>query len=335
MSLILFNRTLEQQVKSILLRSGGSLYIPSPATCFTDSAGTIPCNVDDPVGYLKDLIGTNNATQATAGFKPILRGKGKNYNIQSNNPAHASWSIKSNVTVSGGTVTINSTAGVSHYVRQGLGSVFSGIPCTLSAIVETTSRYLFLSQNNGGATVSSGIFFDLQTGTVTRATSGYSGYVVNLGNNQYLLVASLTGLATAFFDIGFHGGTNTNTSLANANANGTDSFTLIDSQTEIGTIANTIVTTTTAPKSSSYGPYWADPDATDDALTISNLSAFTSATVIISQKGVGQTTLTGQNISAGYSYNQARSNGLMLIPGTVSDSDLAKLQKYMNRLAGV
>jgi hypothetical protein len=79
MSLILFNRTLEQQVKSILLRSGGSLYIPSPATCFTDSAGTIPCNVDDPVGYLKDLIGTINATQATAGFKPILRGKVKNW----------------------------------------------------------------------------------------------------------------------------------------------------------------------------------------------------------------------------------------------------------------
>lgn len=80
---VVLNPSLETRVKNLLRRSGGSLYVPSPTNCFQGSAGTTPCTVDSPVGYLRDLTGTNHATQVTAGLKPILRGKVKNYLLNS------------------------------------------------------------------------------------------------------------------------------------------------------------------------------------------------------------------------------------------------------------
>lgn len=51
---VLFTRPLEKEVPDIVKKYGGSLYIPSPATCFQDSAGTTPCTVDSVVGLMLD-----------------------------------------------------------------------------------------------------------------------------------------------------------------------------------------------------------------------------------------------------------------------------------------
>jgi hypothetical protein len=192
MSILLFNRTLEQQVRSILRRSGGSLYIPSPATCFTDSAGTTPCAVDDPVGKLLDLTGTNHATQATAGFKPILRGKIKNLLLNS-------------ATLS--TQNITSVA----------------VPYTLS--------------------------FE-NTGTVTLSGTSTAGPLVGtgVGNRVSLTFTPTAGTLTL-----------------------TVSGTVSNAQLEIGSTANQYVPTTSAPASSSYGPYWLDFDGADDRLQLASV----------------------------------------------------------------
>lgn len=60
-------------IAGIIASYNGSLYLPSDTNCFQDSAGTIAGAKDTVVGYLRDLVGTNHLTQATAGFKPILR----------------------------------------------------------------------------------------------------------------------------------------------------------------------------------------------------------------------------------------------------------------------
>jgi hypothetical protein len=310
--------SLENQVKAILRRSGGSFYLPSPSTCFTDSAGTTPCAVDDPVGKLLDLIGTNHATQGTAGFKPILRGKVKNLLTYSQDFSNAAW-VKTNGTTVKSTgvadpfgtnnaTTINSPA-INALLRHAIGQQ-AGVTVTFSVWLRAASNVSWAIQDSSNA-------FVLRTSKAINITTQWQRFSHTVTVTSSTDFIGLGGLVVGSFP------------------SPTSDIDIYGAQLEIGSTANEYIPTTTAPKSSSYGPYWADPDATDDALTISNLSTFTSATVIISQQGVGQTTLTGQNISAGYSYNQARSNGLMLIPGTVSDSDLAKLQKYMNRLAGV
>lgn len=51
----------------------GALYLPSPATCFQDAAGTTPAGDGDPVGYVADLSGNGNpATQPTSAQRPTL-----------------------------------------------------------------------------------------------------------------------------------------------------------------------------------------------------------------------------------------------------------------------
>lgn len=58
----------------------GVWFSPSPATCFTDTAGTTPCSVGDSVARMNDLSGNgNHALQATAASRPILRESGGHY----------------------------------------------------------------------------------------------------------------------------------------------------------------------------------------------------------------------------------------------------------------
>lgn len=81
---ILLSQSLEKKAQSIVRRNGIAMYVPIPGvTCFQDSACTIPAAVDDPVGGLKDYLGLYPATQSTSGYRPILRGKVKNWLLNS------------------------------------------------------------------------------------------------------------------------------------------------------------------------------------------------------------------------------------------------------------
>lgn len=81
---ILFGQSLEKKVQAIVRRNGIAMYVPIPGvTCFQDSACTTAANVDDPVGGLKDYLGLYPATQSTSGYRPILRGKVKNWLLNS------------------------------------------------------------------------------------------------------------------------------------------------------------------------------------------------------------------------------------------------------------
>lgn len=54
-------------VRSILSLFSGSLYLPSPSSCYQDTAGTLPCVVDTPVGLLLDEMRTFGPELVTNG----------------------------------------------------------------------------------------------------------------------------------------------------------------------------------------------------------------------------------------------------------------------------
>lgn len=191
---ILFGQSLEKKVQAIVRRNGIAMYVPIPGvTCFQDSACTIPAVVDDPVGGLKDYLGLYPATQATSGYRPILRGKVKN------------WLLNS--------ATLST---------QSVSLAVSSITWTLS--------------------------FE-GTGTVTLS-GGYAGSLVGTGVSDRVSLTFTTTTAT--------------------NVTYTVSGSVTNAQIELGSVANPYVPTTSAPASSTYGPYWLNFDGVDDTLSSAN-----------------------------------------------------------------
>lgn len=299
---ILLSQSLEKKVQAIVRRNGIAMYVPIPGvTCFQDSACTIPAAVDDPVGGLKDYLGLYPATQATSGYRPILRGKIKNLLTYSNDLTNSSWNKGTNMSASDYQTLVNSDASATRRTIQPF-SFVSGVTYTFSFDVTLIS-------GNGG---------------------GLIGLDINGSNYQGI---SASAVKTRF--------STTRTAASSVIGNveiylpAQSTWRVENMQLEVGVVANPYIPTTSAPSSSSYGPYWLDFDGVDDVLSIQGLSAFTSAAVIKSVKNTGYSIQTAQDISAGYSFNTKFSNALMLAKSTPSSSELAVIKKYFDRLAGV
>ena len=72
------------RVKTLITAYSGALFVPSDTTCFSDSAGSTPAVQDGVVGRINDLAGSGlYASQATTGYKPILRKGAKNLYLNS------------------------------------------------------------------------------------------------------------------------------------------------------------------------------------------------------------------------------------------------------------
>lgn len=299
---ILFSQSLEKKVQAIVRRNGIAMYVPIPGvTCFQDSALTTKANVDDPVSGLKDYLGLYPATQTTSGYRPILRGKVKNFLTYSSDLTNSSWNKGTNISASDYRTLVNSDASATRRTIQQFSFV--------SGVIYTFSFDVTLISGNG---------------------NGGIGLDINGSNNQ-----GITASATKTrFSI-----TRTAASSVIGNVEiylpAQSTWRVENMQLEVGVVANPYIPTTSAPASSSYGPYWLDFDGVDDVLSIQGLSAFTSAAVIKSVKNTGYSIQTEQDISAGYSFNTKFSNALMLAKNTPSSSELAVIKKYFDRLAGV
>ena len=61
------------QAAAILAKYGGSLWVADQRYAFTGSDGTGAASIGGSVGYVRDLVGTRHATQATTARKPLLQ----------------------------------------------------------------------------------------------------------------------------------------------------------------------------------------------------------------------------------------------------------------------
>lgn len=368
------SKPLENQVKDIIKRSGGSLYLPSPSTCYQDSAGTTPCGVDDPVGFLMDtgqggldnlgpelvtngdfsngttmwiLIGSggaisasggvltisggfspgarqtnvtvanktykvsltatrnsgtanviptgspvittsgtysyiykatstsfelnlsgdststswsfdnvsvrelpgNHATQATAGFKPILRGKVKNLAKYSSDVTNALW-VKQALSTALDSETIDNPATMNSGVRFEFSS--SGI----TGLAPYTGKFTVSVELKAGTLNNIQVVIDPGNCTLPTPASPYVPVALTGQYIRYSIPIEVSAVGTvwriAFLNQTLSAGT----------------FHIRNLQIETGSTANEYIPTTSAPKSSSYGPYWLDFDGVDDRLSV-------------------------------------------------------------------
>ena len=112
--MLLLRKPLPKVARAIISAYSGGLYVPNDANCFQDSAATTAGAKDAVVGYVRDLIGTNHLTQATAGYKPFLRKGAKNWLL--NSAALATQSVTTRAVAytlhftGTGTVTLSGTS---------------------------------------------------------------------------------------------------------------------------------------------------------------------------------------------------------------------------------
>ena len=280
--------SLRSAVKSILKQYRGSLYVPSPATCFQDSAGTTPCTVDSPVGKLLDSVGTNHATQSTAGFKPILRGAVKNYIYNSSmvgavggspGTLPTGWSLGTAPGIAYQVVATGYDAGNGvNYVdiafsgtATGTGScsiVFNAANTTAASagMVFTTAVlakliagsypasnpvYLNIIERQAGGTLNATWTNDFRSTTQTALTKVSLTVTVGTASTAYIHTGIRMDLTS---------GVSVNFTIRIASP-----------QLELGSVSSTYVPTTSAPASSSYGPYWLDFDGVDDRLQLGSV----------------------------------------------------------------
>lgn len=246
-----------QRTKSILAYFGGALYVPSPASCFQDAAGTIAGAVDAPVGKLLDLVGANHATQATAGARPILRKGAVNRILNSGAMSAATW------------VKTASGTGVIPVVTDNYPSIPAPDGSYTASRVQfdrgaggTSADYSYLSC----AVAGSGIAINRTNHIWARTVSGVATMNVAGGGTASNDVA----LDTTWRQIIF----------SNAGANSETRFMLRGAQviphtqtadvlfwhpqSELGGVASQHAQTGAAPASNGVGPYWLDFDGVDD-----------------------------------------------------------------------
>jgi hypothetical protein len=340
--------SLEQQVKAILKRSGGSLYLPSPATTFQDSAGTIPGAVDAPVGKLLDLISTNHATQATAGFKPILRGKVKNWLLNSailstQSVALAVSGLTWTLTFKGtGTVTLSGgytgeLVGTGANDRVSLTfttTAATNVTYTVTGTVEEAQAELGSVANSYVATTSAPAsssyrpyWLDFDGVNDYMVTSGWSAIAPTGGNPSVLLGVGRSNKTTRgdIISYGNSGGVEAafrSRGLSWFQANDARSFASTDTSVSTNTsnlhVLTEVVTNATTVKLRKNG------------VVIGVSAGLVSEDTPASELYIGATNPPGTKFYAGGGIS-----GIAAIPATLSEKDLYLLEKYLARLAGI
>jgi len=236
-------RTWDGTTQTVWLAGFGSAIITVPTAqtrlyIRNSVAGTT--NIDNI--SVREITG-NHATQATAGFRPILRGAVKNLVAWSEDLTNAAWG-KAAITVAGSVVTATNPL---HALYQ----VFTVVP-------GITYTYQFKSKRGSMSNQKYSVYNVTGAVDIIPATSYYSQL-----NSVTDTVVSVTFTAPA--------GCTSVQIYPLRDSEVVGDCTITENQVEIGSVANPYVPTTTAPASSSYGPYWLDFDGVDDRLQLASV----------------------------------------------------------------
>jgi hypothetical protein len=174
----------------------GVWFDPDPTTTFTDTAGTTPADVGDPVALMLDKSGNDHhATQPTAAARPILArvpasGR-RNLLTRTEEFDNAAW-VKSNATVTAnattapnGTTTADKLVGTGNnpFVRL---DGFTNTSAQVISVYAKAAELNWLRLTNDSAT-SSAAWFDLSSGAVgtVSGTGNPSASVESVGDGWY------------------------------------------------------------------------------------------------------------------------------------------------------
>jgi len=347
--LLLGKKSLAGAVIAILRKYGtdAHLYLPGigvingfTAGNYLDSAGTTLATVDNPVGLVLDGNGTIDALQATTANKPILRKGAVNLLTYSEQFDNAYWN-KINTTVTpnvinapNGSLTadklVESSTNTTHGFYQ-IAPVFSaGVTYTASIYAKAGERtWLWLTGANDG---NLGAWFNLATGEVgTRQYLNLGATITPEGDGWYRCSITFAPIKASPY-IGAYI-TLADVSMAAYLGDGVSGLYIIGAMANTGALAD-YVQTTTAPASNLVGGYHWVSDSTD-LLTATYPAGYESAT-IVNALAAGQQTLTAQNIVGAYSIGPSVDTyGRMVFRTGLTASELAIIQQYANRLAGV
>jgi hypothetical protein len=345
MSLILFNRTLEQQVKSILLRSGGSLYLPLPSTCFTDSAGTTPCAVDDPVGKLLDLTGTNHATQATAGFKPILRGKVKNWLV---NTATLSTQAVA-VAVSGLTWTLSFTGTGTVTLSGGYAGslVGTGVSDRVSLTFTTTAATNVTYTVSGSVTEAQaeigGVMNAYVASSATPKSSSYGPYWLDFDGADDRLDLTTVPIPQANpFHIGISAQPLAGTGLFYSESSPVELVALLSVGMDSSTLAagirrdnaNTISKSTVATNLGSFKVFSGYFNGAVNNIRVNSVEG-TSANVAQATTTLTTAVIGARGRGTYDTFHKGPIGGFSIVPRALSSADMLKIEKYLAKKAEI
>ncbi len=344
-------QSLAAQVLSILRKYGTDAHVYLPgigvingltAGNYLDSAGTTAATVDNPVGLVVDSGGIN-AIQATTANKPILRRGAVNLLTYSEQFDNAAWtktalSVSQNaVSAPDGATTadklIEAAATTVHEISQSRTSV-AGVSYTLSVFAKAAERSAIqlLFGNTQTTPASFYVNFDLSAGVIGTGTAGY-GTISSQGNGWYK--CSVTVVASGTTLVPYLQISNSASAPRNATytGDGTSGIYIFGAMLNPGALAD-YAPTTTAPASSPSGNYHWMFDSTD-VLTATFPAGYESATVV-DARSTGQVTLTAQNIVGAYNIGPSIDTyGRFVFRTALTASELATVQTYCNRLAGV
>lgn len=344
--------SLSQQVYSILQKYGTDAHVYLPgigvingltAGNYLDSAGTTAATVDNPVGLVVDSGGIN-AIQATTANKPILRRGAVNLLTYSEQFDNAAWS-KSNATVTAnavnapdGTLTadklIESAAASRHEItRSAITGIVAGTSVTFSIMARAEERSAIVIFFGTGEMVDNAYaIFDLSSGTVHHSAGGVAAITIEANGFYRVSLKGVAALTTATPFVGLLNALSTSR-LNSYTGDGTSGLYVWGAQLETGSTASTYIPTTTAAASSPSGNYHWVHDSTD-VLTATFPAGYESATTI-NASTAGQSTLTAQNIVGAYNIGPSIDTYGRFVFKTITASELAIVQSYCNRLAGV
>lgn len=235
---------LDIQAKRIIKKYGLTVFDPSPATCYSDSAGTTLTTQDGVVGRINCSNGTSfYASQATAGYKPILRKGAKNLLTYSEDFSNAAWNKTGSATVTG-TNQLNFPIQADYngiFYNYTLASV--GVTYTASVVLSGSGTITLALREGGGAYS----YLAIKDITLTSTPTRYSVSAAATYTSLRLFIVRTT--PTVFNDTA-------TTVTANK------------AMIETGSTASTYVATTTVPLSNGIGPWWMDFDGVDDYLAL-------------------------------------------------------------------
>ena len=289
-----------------------------------------------------------HALQATDGFKPVLRRGLVNLLTYSNSIDTGVWEKKCSNATPVPTVT-----------RNGFGpNGEAAFDVSLSLPGDTEWALVrvnpFALRMKAGEKVTQAVWLKAGAGNAGKKVSIYT-YDTTYASYRTVLNATLTDQwqlflvehtqvgslsVTGEFSIGkarsiVGGVTNTETAT---------SFCIAQCGLFTGTVtaqqiidAGGIPVTTTEPKSSSLGPRYWQFDSIDDKLKLDfPIGAGWNSATIVQARKTGAVTLTGQNIEGTYYITGGGDKyGEIFVPGSLSASELALLQKFANKLSGV